>query len=45
MLTGAADIGAPVALLSARYPQYRSTPPDGPVIAITVTTWSGWSYT
>ena len=45
VLTGAADTAAPVALLSARYPQYRSTPPDGPVIAITVTTWSGWSYT
>jgi len=32
-------------LLAARYPQYRDTPPTGPVIAITVTAWSGWSYT
>jgi PPOX class probable F420-dependent enzyme len=36
---------APVALLAARYPQYQETQPDGPVIAITVTAWSGWSYT
>ncbi|MBV9793819.1 MAG: TIGR03668 family PPOX class F420-dependent oxidoreductase [Actinobacteria bacterium] len=35
----------PVALLVARYPQYRATPPTGPVIAITVEAWSGWSYT
>ena len=36
---------APVARLAARYSQYQDTPPTGPVIAITVTTWSGWSYT
>ena len=36
---------APVARLAARYPQYQATPPTGPVIAITVTTWTGWSYT
>jgi PPOX class probable F420-dependent enzyme len=36
---------APIALLAARYPQYQATPPTGPVIAITVTTWTGWSYT
>ena len=29
--------------LSARYPQYRQRRPEGPVIAITVTQWSGWS--
>jgi PPOX class probable F420-dependent enzyme len=39
------DTQAPVALLAARYPQYQDTPPTGPVIAITVTAWSGWSYT
>jgi PPOX class probable F420-dependent enzyme len=39
------DTRAPVVLLAARYPQYRDTPPTGPVIAITVTAWSGWSYT
>jgi len=35
---------AVVALLAARYPQYQATPPAGPVIAITVTAWSGWSW-
>jgi PPOX class probable F420-dependent enzyme len=43
VLTGP-ETAAPVALLAARYPQYQSTPPAGPVIAITVTTWTGWSY-
>ena len=45
VLTGPGDIASPVALLAARYPQYQATPPAGPVIAITVTTWSAWSYT
>lgn len=31
--------------LVARYPQYRSQPPEGPVIVITVERWSGWSAT
>ena len=44
VLTGPADIASPVALLAARYLQYRATPPAGPVIAITVTTWTAWSY-
>jgi PPOX class probable F420-dependent enzyme len=39
------DTEAPVARLAARYPQYQDTPPTGPVIAITVATWSGWSWT
>ena len=43
VLTGP-ETAAPIALLTARYPQYQSTPPTGPVIAITVTTWTGWSY-
>jgi PPOX class probable F420-dependent enzyme len=45
VLTPGPDTQAPVALLAARYPQYQATPPTGPVIAITVTTWTGWSYT
>ena len=45
---GTASILAPghaeaLALLAERYPQYRITPPDGPVIAIHVTRWSTWS--
>ena len=45
VLTSAQDIQAPIALLARRYPQYQATPPTGPVIAITVTAWTGWSYT
>ena len=30
-------------LLAARYPQYRASRPHGPVIAITVHTWTGWT--
>ena len=33
----------PLALLAARYPQYRANPPAGPVIAITVARWTGWA--
>ena len=28
--------------LAERYPQYRDRPPEGPVISIAVTRWSGW---
>jgi len=45
ILTRPGDTGAPIALLASRYPQYRDTPPGGPVIAVTVTRWTGWSYT
>jgi PPOX class probable F420-dependent enzyme len=45
VLSPGPDTAAPVARLAARYPQYQDTPPTGPVIAITVTTWTGWSYT
>jgi PPOX class probable F420-dependent enzyme len=34
-----------VAALVARYPQYVARPPAGPVIAVDVTRWSGWSAT
>jgi PPOX class probable F420-dependent enzyme len=37
------QIEAPVALLAARYRQYRDNPPRGPVIDITVERWSGWA--
>jgi PPOX class probable F420-dependent enzyme len=32
-----------IARLMARYPQYREQPPRGPVLAIDITRWSGWS--
>ena len=35
---------APIRLLQAKYDQYRDDPPAGPVVAITVSRWSGWAY-
>ena len=32
-----------VAALTGRYPQYESDPPTGPVLAVEVHRWSGWS--
>jgi PPOX class probable F420-dependent enzyme len=31
-------------LLTARYPQYRDQPPEGPVLAVDAERWSGWRY-
>ena len=31
--------------LVARHPQYAGRRPDGPVIVVTVTRWTGWSVT
>jgi PPOX class probable F420-dependent enzyme len=31
-----------IELLIARYPQHRSEPPTGPVLAVDVTRWSAW---
>ncbi len=31
------------ALLADRYPQYRETPPTGPVIRVAVRRWTGWA--
>ena len=33
----------PLRLLVNRYWQYREAPPTGPVLAVTVERWSGWS--
>ena len=38
-----AAMAAPIGLLADRYPQYRRNPPAGPVIAVRVTRWTGWS--
>jgi PPOX class probable F420-dependent enzyme len=32
-----------LALLAARYPQYAEAPPAGPVLAVDVERWTGWS--
>ncbi|WP_283138009.1 TIGR03668 family PPOX class F420-dependent oxidoreductase [Rhizohabitans arisaemae] len=34
-----------LAALRAKYPAYRGRPPGGPVVAIEVERWSGWSFT
>src|SRR5690606_32625299 len=35
----------PIGLLAERYEQYRRRPPEGPVIAIMIDHWIGWSAT
>lgn len=40
---GSAEATAAVDLLAARYPQYRDQRPDGPVLAVDVARWSGWT--
>lgn len=40
---GAAEARRAVALLRARYEQYRSAPPEGPVVAVDVERWSSWA--
>jgi PPOX class probable F420-dependent enzyme len=35
---------AAVVLLATKYRQYRAQPPPGPVLAIEVARWSGWSF-
>jgi PPOX class probable F420-dependent enzyme len=34
--------GRALALLAARYDQYRAAPPAGPVLLVAVERWSGW---
>ena len=43
ILDDPARLAGPTGLLAGRYPQYRVQPPAGPVIAITVQRWTGWS--
>ena len=43
IVTDPREMAGPLELLAARYPQYRAEPPDGPLIVITVTRWSGWA--
>ena len=38
-----AEMTGPLRLLAGRYRQYQASPPAGPVIAIAVTRWTGWS--
>ena len=43
LLDQPADMAGPLRLLAARYPQYRASPPAGPVIHVQVTRWTGWA--
>lgn len=43
VLGGAQQMSGPVGMLVSRYAQYRGAPPGGPVIAVTVERWTGWS--
>jgi len=38
-----AEADRALAALVAKYPQYADRPPDGPVLALTVDSWTGWS--
>ncbi len=38
-----AEVRRALALLARRYPRYRDHPPTGPVLAVDVTRWSGWT--
>ncbi|MEV4926255.1 TIGR03668 family PPOX class F420-dependent oxidoreductase [Streptomyces roseoverticillatus] len=42
--TDPARCRAPLALLAEKYRQYRDRPPEGPVVAVEVTGWSGWAF-
>jgi PPOX class probable F420-dependent enzyme len=42
-ILGSDDVAPPLRLLAGRYPQYRATPPGGPVIRIRVERWTGWA--
>ena len=43
-IAGPADRVRALELLTARYPQYRDQPPQGPVLAVHAERWSGWRY-
>ena len=45
VLDDAAQMAAPIRLLARRYQQYQDNAPPGPVIAIRVERWTGWSAT
>ena len=43
VLAGPGDMARPLELLTRRYPQYRLTPPGGPVIRVLAECWTGWA--
>jgi PPOX class probable F420-dependent enzyme len=40
----ATERSAAISALQAKYAQYRSDPPPGPVIALAISRWRAWSY-
>ena len=44
IVTTEPERGAPIAWLTAKYPQYQDRSPQGPVILITADVLTGWSY-
>ncbi|MEV4873200.1 TIGR03668 family PPOX class F420-dependent oxidoreductase [Streptomyces syringium] len=42
--TEPAQRGAPIKLLQERYFQYVDHPPEGPIVAVEVSAWSGWAF-
>ena len=42
VVEGGAERDAALALLAAKYEQYRRDPPPGPVVALDVTAWRAW---
>ena len=43
VLEAGAERERAVAALVAKHPQYASSPPEGPVIAVAVERWRGWA--
>jgi PPOX class probable F420-dependent enzyme len=43
IITSVAESARAVAALVAKYDQYAQRPPDGPVLSVTVTRWTGWA--
>jgi PPOX class probable F420-dependent enzyme len=41
--TDPAEADRAIAALTSKYPQYAARPPAGPVLALTVDDWTGWS--
>lgn len=44
IVTQSAEVQSALGLLAERYPQYRQTRPEGPVVAVAIEGMSGWSF-
>ena len=40
---GGGEEARALALLAAKYPQYRAAPPAGPVLRVELAEWRGWA--